>query len=377
MNNRQKLLAYPYIDEIEYREKIDPEKLNLILRSLEESVLRAVLRGSEISDLLTRLNLGVTSSYSALSKHVGTLFSYANLDSGVAFATAYDQVVTASGGFQDRVAGIVTLSWDNERKYSKVPRYDTDNDSIPDYVSPAVSVYLDGTLRSQDNSIYQMLSRRNDAFWIEQVASGVHTVQVNLPPSLSKSFNYVELVPFPVFGVAIQKVEYQDTSSIWKTIYDVDTQDYKFYNNSGPLVMHLAPKETNGVFKVTCEVDASVGSIGFTSMDFGLIDYRDETQTVYLKFENAPASLISLVSSEFDFYVNDNVKKDKFISELAITNTTDGTGASININNISTDIYTFGGQSIDATNGLYLKVVMNEVNRTTPVIRGCKLTYEV
>jgi len=379
MNNKQQLLAYPYIDEIEYREKIDPDKLNLILRSLEESVLRAILRSSEITDLQSRLNLGVVSSYEALSKHVGTLFSYENLDSGVAFATAYDQVITTSGGFQDRVAGIATLAWDEDRKYSKVPRYDTDNDSIPDYVSPAVSIYVDGTLRSADNSAYFMLSRRNDAFWIEQTASGIHTIQVNLPPSLNKSFNYIELAPFPVFGVEIRKVKYQDPSNLWKTIYDVTDKDYKFYNNSGPLVMHLSPKETNGTFEVTCNVDdtgGGTGPIGFSSMDFGLIDYEDKTQTIYIKFENAPASNITLLSGEFDFYINDNIKYDKFISKLAIANSFDGTG-DISINTVSTDRYNFGKQSIDASNGLYLKVVMNEINRTTPVIRGYKLTYEV
>lgn len=375
--NRQKLLAYPYIDEIEYREKIDPYKLNLILRSIEESVLRSILRGSELTDLLSRLNLGVTTSYLSLSKHVGTLLSYQNLDSEVAFATAYDQVITASGGFQDRVAGVVTLSWDNDRKYSKIPRYDTDNDSIPDYVSPAVSIYIDGTPRTTDNSVYQMLSRRNDAFWIEQISAGTHTIQINLPPSLSKTFNYIELAPFPVFGVEINKVEYQDPSSIWNTIYDIDTKDYKFYNNSGPLVMHLSPKETNGVFKVTCEVDSAIGVLGFSSMDFGLIDYKDEVQTVYMKFENISASTVKLIASELDFYINDNINFNKFISELAITNSTSGTGDKIPIQEISNESYSFGSQTIDATNGLYLKIVMNEVNRTTPVIRGCKLTYEV
>jgi hypothetical protein len=143
--------------------------------------------------------------------------------------------------------------------------------------------------------------------------------------------------------------------------------------------MHLSPKETNGTYRITCNVDdtgGGFGPLGFSSMDFGLIDYKDETQTIYMKFENAPASTITLVSGEFDFYINDNIKYDKFISKLAIANSFDGTG-DININTISTDKYNFAGQTIDATNGLYLKVVMNEINRTTPVIRGYKLTYEV
>jgi hypothetical protein len=212
---------------------------------------------------------------------------------------------------------------------------------------------------------------------VEQIAAGTHTVQINLPPSINKLFNYIEIVPFPVFGVTISGVEYQDASSKWNTIYEVGAKDYKFYNNSGPLVMHLAPKETNGVFRITCGVDSEIGVIGFSNVDFGLIDYLDNIQTVYFKFENVPASSINLNTISIDFYINDSVKADKYITELAITNTTDGSGSSVPIRTINTDDYSFGGQSIDATNGLYFKVVMKEINRTSPVFRGCKLAYEV
>lgn len=376
---RQKLLAYPFIDEIQYREKIDPYKLNLILRSIEESVLRAILRGSELTDLYNRLNLAVETSYISLSKHVGTLFSYDSVASGLAYATAYDSVNVNGGGNQDRVAGIVTLSWDKERRYSKVPRFDTDDDNIPDTVSPAVVVSVNGTNRAQDDPAYNMLNRRNDSFWIEQAVSGVYEVEVSLPPSVNKNFNYIEIAPFPVFGINLQKVEYKDERSVWNTIYNVDTEDYKFYNNSGPLVMHLTPRTTNGIFKITCEVIDGINALGFSNMDFGLIDYNDEVQTVYMRFENAPETTITLLSSSLDFYIDDitgTQNPNKFISELSITNSLTGAGTTITLNEISSDEYQFGGETIDASNGLWLKIVMREVNRTTPVIRGCKLDYE-
>lgn len=381
--SRQKLLAYPYIEELKYREKIDPHQLNLMLRSIEESTLRAILRGSELTELHNKLSLGVVSSYNALASHVGTLFSYDAVPSGNAFATAYDDVVTTNGGNQDRVAGIVTLDWTKNRKYSKIPRYDSDADNIADTVSPNVNIYIDGTLRTIEDDSYNMLNRRNESFWIEQVASGVHTVQIDLPPSLNKTFNYIELSPFPMFGNEITKVEYQDERSQWQTIYSTSSTEYLFYNSSGPLVLHQSPKNTNGTFRITLEVNDSIGVMGFSNFDVGLIDYKDEVQTVYMKFMNMPPRSVTttytLLSSQVDFYIHDAVKYDKFVTEMAITNATDGTGDKITINKINNSTYTFGSQTIDLdpTEDLYLKVVMREVDNTSPVFRGCYLVYEV
>lgn len=372
---RQKLLAYPYIDTLEYREKIEPYKLNLMLKSIEESVLRSILRGSELTDMLTRLNLGVETSYIALSRQAGAMFSYANLPPSGAYASAFGSVSTVDGGNQDIVAGVLTLAWDKDRKYTKVPRYDTNDDGIPDEVSPSVTVDVDGTRRVEGDVVYNMLNRRNDSFWVEQTTAGIHTIQINLPPSLNKLFNYIELAPFPVFGLEITEVAYQDSASVWNVIFDTSMKRYKFYNGSGPLVMHLAPKETNGVFRIKCKVDSAIGAMGFSNVDFGLVDYRDEVQTSYLKFENAPASSIALQGAETDFYVDNNEPKT-FIQEMSIVNTLDGTGESVPITDFTTS-YTFGSESIDATDGLWLKLVMKESNRTSPVIRGCKLNYEV
>lgn len=377
--SRQKLLAYPFIDELQYKEKIDPYKLNLILRSIEESVLRAILRGSELTDMYNRLNLAVETSYTALSRHVGSLFSYDTAASGIGFATAFGAVNTTDGCNQDKVAGIVTLDWDKDRRYSKIPRFDSDNDEIPDTVSPAVSVFVSGFARSSDDPVYNMLNRRNDSFWIEQVSADVYEVQISLPASLNKNFNYIEIAPMPIFGLNLQKVEYQDEHSNWNTIYDYENTNYKFYNNSGPLVMHLTPRVTNGVFKITCEVIDGINALGFSNVDIGLIDYKDETQTAYIKFENVPAKTITLISSSLDFYIDaitGTQNPTKFISELSITNSLTGAGTTVNLTEISSDTYYFGGETIDASAGLWLKIVMKEVNRTTPVIRGCKLDYE-
>lgn len=381
---RQDLLAYPYIQELVYREKIDPHQMNLMLRSIEESVLRAILRGAELTNDHRKLNLGVETAYTALAKHVGTLFSYSAIPGGTAFATAYDTVVVNDGGRQDKVAGLVTLDWDPQRKYSKIPRYDSDNDGIADTVAPSVTILVNGEPRDIEDDVYNCLNRRNDSFWVEQAATGSGNIEFQLPPSLNKNFNYIEVAPFPVFGVDITKIEYQDPRSIWNTIYEDNVDDYVFYNKAGPMVMHLAPKETNGTFRIHYDVLDGVNAQGFTNIDVGYVDYKDEVQTVYMKFENfIPATVNDteyiLQTSKLDFYINDNVDIRKFITEVSIVNSTDGTGDKVPINTINTDTYTFGNGSIrmDVGENLYLKIVMKENGITSPVFRGCQLTYTI
>lgn len=373
--SKQQLLAYPYVEELEYRSKIDPYKMNLMLRSIEESVLRGILRGSESLETLNDLKLGVESSYLALQGNAISLLGYTNIPSGYAFATSFDVVVS---GRQDRVAGITTLDWDTNRCYTKVPRYDTDNDGIADQVSPSVQMLVDGTLRSYENKAYNSLNRNNKSFWIESAANGEHNIEIRLPPSINKNFNYFEIIPFPMFGMEILEVKYQDSLSVDQVIFS--SGNYPFYAATGPLVMHISPKETNGTFKIKVRCD--YGVIGFSSIDFAMVDYKDEVQTTYLKIMNLPSKtgIYTLKTIDIDFYVHEQNAFDEFISEVSLVNMpSESADQKVTLNTISHDDYTFpAGQTLELTDQyMYLKIVMKEHNTTSPVIRGCKLTYEV
>lgn len=376
--SKQQLLAYPYITELKYREKIDEYKMNLMLRSIEESVLRSILRGSESKETLEDLRLGVETSYNALESHASKLFGYSNIAPGTLFSTSFDE---AQGGRQDKVAGVTTLDWDGNRKYTRIPRYDSDNDGIADQVSPSVQVLVDDVPRNSENKVYNALNRSNTSFWIEEIANGDHTVEIQLPPSISKQFNYVELVPFPMFGMEILSVTYQDTLSTPQTLYSKSSKPYRFYNNTGPLVMHVKPKETNGTFVIT--VRTTHGAIGFSNIDIAMVDYRDEVQTVYMKVMNLPArtgtTTYTLDTFKMDFYINGATSYNKFISEVSITNGTTASADKVTIENVNHETYSMNGQTLQLTTSqnMYVKIVMREHNTTTPVIRGCKITYEV
>lgn len=377
--NKQQLLAYPYIEELGYRNKIDTYKMNLMLRSIEESVLRSILRGSESLETLQDLKLGVETSYNAIQSKTASILGYAMIPAGTLFATSFDEV---EGGRQDKVAGVTTLEWDTNRRYTKIPRYDSDNDGIADQVSPNVTVLVDSTPRSTDNKVYNALNRDNKSFWIESATNGEHEIEIQLPPTINKNFNYIELIPFPMFGIEILSVTYQDVFNSEKTLFSSTDNQYAFYDNSGPLIMHLSPKETNGTFKI--RVNVTHGAIGFASIDIGMIDYKDEIQTVYMKLMNVPNRTVTTVYTlndlDLDFYVNEAVVFDDYIREVAITNGTSSGADKVPVTgSLSHSTYSFNGQTITLTTSqdMYLKIVIKEHNTTTPVFRGCKLTYEV
>lgn len=384
MADKDKLLAYPMLEELIYRGNIDSKQLNSMLKSIDESVLRALIRGTELSEKMNRLSLGVTSAYRALESHNQIYNSYPKLLNipsgefgGVSYATAFE---TAQGGRQHKTGGIVTMNWEDKKKTSKIPVYDG-------VVNPAVQMLVDDVLRSPNDPIYNCLDGDNSTFWVENASVGTHTVELQLPPSISKKFNYIEIVPFPVFGTEIVDVTYQDLQSVEHTIYpDLDNP---FYNKTGPLVFHLSPKEWNNTLKIRLEVKDGIGTIGLSKIDIASIDYLDTSATIVMPFENVPQidhngislSRVNPYSVDLDFYIDGVIEEDydSFITEIALMDRSDGSNEIVRLKK------TRGPQLVETTsvnvnqasgdNALYLRMVMNESRLTSPVLRGAKLEW--
>ena len=389
-DNVNQLLAYPMISEIEYRSNINSKDLNLMLKSIEESVIRSLLKGAEIESKLRMLNIASNVGYTALSIQNQIYNDYPEPQTipsgeygGVGFCSAFGEV---SGFRQDKVAGIITMDWDTNKKLSKIPVYNG-------VVSPNVQIYVDDVLRPVGDPVYNILNGDKSSFWVEQTTAGTHTLELILPPSTQKTFNYIEVYPYPIFGLEITKIEYYDFQSIIQTLYP--STDSNFYNKYGPLILHLAPREFNNTIKLTFNVIDGVNAMGFTSVDVCSIDYLNNTNTFYLKFENIPQldhngnplPYIHPIDISLDFYVDGVVKKDgteydSYISEIKLVNSPTISEGAINVKRVrdkqiinTANSYLSVTQGTGTPNACYLKVVMNEVNLTTPVFRGAKLSY--
>lgn len=367
----QQLLAYPIMEKLEYRQKIDPDQLNVMLRSLEESVLRSLLKCTEITDQMESLSLGVYSSYMGLAYQDQKINQFLTNTSGVLFATAFDPISSAVDvpcGRSNDTCGLLTLNWETARKMSKIPRQD-------EIVSPSVLVYVDSNLRSSEDSVYNIFNKSNSSFWIESVSntSTTHTLEIQLPTAINKKFNYIEILPFPLFGIEITQIDYQNELSITNSIYPTD--DTVFYTGSGPLILHLAPKSFNGTIKIYYTVKENIGAMGFSNIDVGFIDYNNTDQTSYLPFY-VPTDLgnVILTNMDLDFYVDGTTDFNSVITEIALVTSIGGSNIAV-LKPVRT-AQTLGNISTDLSGGvLYLKIKMREKNFTSPVFRGAKLTY--
>jgi hypothetical protein len=384
MIQTDQLLAYPIIKEIGYRENINSNELNEMLRSLEESVLRSIIRSTELNEKINMLNLAVTSAYTALGKSSQVYSSYPTTSDitsstsfvGVAYATSFGDV---SGVRQDKIGGITTLDWNSNKKLSKVPIYNG-------IVSSNVKIYVDDVLRPTEDSVYNLVDLDRSTFWIESTTAGEHSIEIVMPPSTSKTFNYIEIIPFPIFGIEIKRIEYKDLQNKSQIIYP--TQENTFYSNAGPLIFHTTPREYNNSIKIIFNVLDGINVMGFSIIDICTIEYFNNINTIYLKFENIPdydlygnsVTEIDLVSIDIDFYVDgvindvyDNAIREFSIVPDIISDFKVMLSRKKGYQTISTSTITLG--EVAGKKTLYLKCVINGINNTTPVIRGAKLNY--
>jgi len=383
-NNADQLIAYPIIKELEYRSKMSSVELNEMLRSLEESTLRALLRGTKLSERINMLNLAVNSAYIALDKSKQSYTSYPTTNDvisstsfvGTAYATGFGEI---NGVRQNKTAGIVTMDWNENKKLSKIPVYEG-------VVSPNIKIYIDNILRPSDDPVYSIIDGNNSTFWVESTTIGQHTLEIVLPPSIQKTFNYLELIPFPIFGIDIKQIQYSDPYNKSQVIYPANSNS--FYSPGGPLVFHLQPREFNNSIKIVFDVLEGIGAMGFVKIDICSIDYLNNSNTVYLKFENIAeqdtygnkVTEITPVSIDIDYYIDGQLESshDNFITDISLVSEI-GSGTTIGLSRTkglqiipptSIVLGTAGGE-----NSLYLKFIINEIGLTTPVIRGAKLNY--
>jgi hypothetical protein len=353
-----------------------------MIRSIEESVLRSLLRGTKLQEDTTRFNLAVNSSYIALASKFGELqYPYDGVSDGVGFCSAYGTVIDNDGVTnKNQVAGILTLGWnENNGKLSKIPVYEG-------VVSPNIVIYLDDVAQPITDPIYNILDKDNSTFWVKEVAAGEHTIEIVLPNSINKTFNYLEVVPFPIFGMEILNIQYTDLQSRLISLYPSDR--LSSFINSGPIYLHLAPREFNNSIKITFKAKDGMSSVGFSSIDICNIDYFNNQSTVYFKFENIKTELYSSEVTaiiptriDLDFYADGVLNEDynKFITEVSLVSSTGASpvGSFGLTKAASQEIDSPPTLTLENAGDLYLKVVMNEVNKTTPVFRGARLTYTV
>jgi len=387
-NNRKTLSVYPEIEEIEYSSKIDTEKLNTQLRSIEESALRAILRGKELNSEMTRLELGLVKSYQAMANKYASIVAFSD---DKAYANAFNVTnnkTTPGGILYDEDYGTVTLNPIDS--YSKIPR----GQKYDGKVSPQVTMYLDGTEISVNSEAYDALDGTNKYFWIEEVSPNTqYTVRIDLPPSLTKRFNYMELSPYPLFGMSIDNITYTDFSGKKTELdkYFTGTANPLVGNYGNTIKLYMSPKEYNGTVEIKVTSN-SLGIIGFSNIDIKFNDYDNTTKTGWLKFDGFKKdNTYTLNNIVLDYYL-DGKSSNSLItvnespinvilrkgeeSDGEVTYHDDELYHKMDLARTLNSSYSLNlSVSLTENQYIYLYFEMTEQNNTTPVIRGAKIDF--
>lgn len=417
INQKKTLSVYPEISEIGYASHIDSVKLNTMFNSMEESSLRALIRSREINTEIERLNLGTIKQYQAMESRTNAI-NYENnppisrtsetSDTSISnqFAVASTFSVkndkTSEGSILYDIAyGYCTLN--PIGSYSKIPR----GDGYDGRVSPQVTAYINGDQLGKDSVIYDALDGTNTSFWIKEVAkNSTHEIRVDMPPSITKRFNYIELYPFPIYGQKILKIEYVD---FYGNRWDVTRDMYgmnQLQNNTGESVkLYTSPREFNGTIYITVKA-TELGVIGFSNIDVKFLDFNNTTQTGFLKFDTfnyykstlAREKRLLINSCLVDFYF-DSPRASTLITSLdkspikawlrtgkynATTNSIDLSGISGDLVNEISLVLSDNITLVDINKNiklsqdedLWLVFELREHNVTTPVVRGAKVVFE-
>ncbi len=385
INNKKSLAVYPYIKEIGYSDPISSELLNKQFQSLKESVLRALIRTQEVNTSLSTYETAVNAQALTIGNYYKTL-AYQEGDN--AYITAHDQNYTYPNLYQDRAYGYLTMGLVSE--YSKIPR----NENYNGKVSPSVKVFINNIEQEFDSDPYRALDNSLKTVWFNKYdADSTVKFEIQLPPSLTKRFNYIQLDPFPIFGFNITDVQYQDFYGNYNSITEhMFGTDDPFLNNKGfPTKLYVSPKEFNGTIIIYGQTD-STGYFGFSNIDVGFQDFNNTTAEGYFKFKQFERNLnttreITVNNIVLDYYfdapnakellngVNPVLEARLIVGtevDGVVTPTNEGILLKLSSENtiaLNTNI------TLQANQLLYLKLRFTEHNMTTPVFRGAKLNY--
>lgn len=402
MNIQNKGLAvFPYIEEFNYSEQLSSEKLNKQFASLQESVLRALIRSQEINSSLNILESAVTAQSTSITSLYNKL-QYTNLtNTNNIYITSFSNHIQSNNNVSyDTAYGYTTLKIDGQ--FSKIPR----SEKYDNKISPNVTITLNGEIKPYDSSIYRILDNSLNTLWFEQLSEndlnekGEVELEIQLPPALTKRFNYIRIDPFPLFGFDIVDIQFQDLYSEYQSIKENLYGTHKPLGDSGimatPAKFYISPREYNGSIKIIAK-PYTTRYFGFSNIDIGFTDFNNTSQNFVLQFDGFKATprpkSIKITDVLIDYYFDSSdiisaeslIKSKNIISAKLVigmydpnTNVLTNTNAvqpiPLIINNKSITINK--NITLNANEGIYLDVTFTEFNMTTPVIRGAKLTYK-
>ena len=369
-----------------YRQPVTSEVLGPKMASLQEFLLRAVLRGKHTREYTREVSMATT--YSSALLHAYHAHTLAQLDAvrsnspnktlHVSFYEAKDTTTPPDVNIQrDRLYGQITLR--PSAVFNKVPTY---TDAFGD-IRPrrTTTITRDGVALDPDtHPLYWALNGRPDRFWIDDSATADQQtiIEVSLPKGIRSEVNRFTVNPFPHQACTISRLEYRSPSG-YRLVPG-------FLESANPIRTHFVPGQFEDQFRITLRAttiqvaDESRALWGLNTIGAALVDY-EESGTAYSSVSAIGSDTISRITSfSGDFTVDSTVPTSRHSSppvEFTLQ-TTDN----VVVYNSVTHKYPLTTSNAPivvagSPTTLWLKTELREpLDRVTPVVRNVTFTYE-
>jgi hypothetical protein len=366
--------------EKEFRDEISSESLNRNFSDIYNDISEAYTRNQYINNKLSEHVTNLSYANQMLNVRIGELnAAIAALvgDTDIMHWSAYDisQLVTSTCR-QDLLAGIMTLEW--ARSWTKLQlvvneygEYESGNATRVAF-DDGSEVYLD-----KPDSIYYAFDNNPETSWVKVYPTGGAPssvlVRLEVPPSMNPAINSVYVSPFPDGGPSITDLEYLTNAGAWvplitspldkKTRLHFSPSDY---NNQIRFIMTpVSLLDSNG--------DA-VKVFGMQDLDVSFIEYNNSGSFV-IKLD-ASGNITSIKTVDVDYSITPSI--DETIDNPLVVEVFEDAGLTTRCYSNLTHAHPYDGSiSLStSTSSLWVRVTMNRINNTTPVVNNITIKYD-
>ena len=387
-----------------YRERISSSDVNDTIKSLRDSLLRAYLRGQRTSRQVENLSKAVNYQNYMINEKVGSITFDNDLnqvgdehmvwknfynppsvtptltepaDSGVEFETKYGQVVLAAGS-------------DGSAKYSKINTF-TDSTGIK-RVGSNVKISIGsgiGTISTvevtdRDDYIYSVLDGTANTFWIDDSKTyPTMAFDVEFPSSLVTRANVITVDPFPMQIVEIDDLQYRPLTATALTSLNLPDIRGLTKRSGAPIRVHFNPVDFNNYLRILMngtQIDTGKYVYGMSDLNVEYVNYVTQGYFSHdMEIPEAPNYVINRITSfQPYYYIDDRLRESDYTVKPPISFQlvkSDGTmiwDSTSGINISSAPLDGFEDETL-----IRVKTIMNNVDGTTPVLKGYKVGYTV